>query len=127
MAVADARYNFISQLPIKEDLHIRGHRLNSTAAERGGIVYSAPTTMNVAVKKDGCVLDVELVQRGNEYDDELVLVQGEIRSMILRLTNRGNTELKEVWITIDPSVTFWIDDNDDGPTGKYLDIISLVY
>lgn len=126
LSVVEARYNFISQLPIKEALHIRGQRLNTTPAEKRGIAYSASTTMTVSVKRGGCVMDVELIQTGNEYDEDLVLVQGEIRSIILRFTNRGTTELKEVWITVDPSVTLWIDGDDSETTSKLISSLAIL-
>lgn len=126
LAVVEARYNFISQLPIKESLHIRGQRLNNTPAEKRGIAYSPSTTMTVSVKKGGCVMDVDLIQDGNEYDEGLVLVQGEIRNIVLRFTNRGTTELKEVWITVDPSVTLWIGGDNSGLISKAVPLRSIL-
>ncbi|KAG8826095.1 hypothetical protein FRC19_009702 [Serendipita sp. 401] len=110
LVLTEARYYFFSNLPVKEPLSIRGKRLNDTVAQRQEATYAPSQFTRVPVRQVGCMLSVEQVDEDDEEGDEdIVMVQGEIYSVVLRITNRGIEEINEVWLTAADNISIWID------------------
>jgi hypothetical protein len=101
---------FISTLPVTEALSVRGKRLNDTASQRQNIVYAPSRQIVLLVKEGGCRLEAELVEDDEDDEDEPIdLIQGELHDMIIRLKNIGTSDITQIWLTIDDSVTAWVD------------------
>ncbi|KIM32672.1 hypothetical protein M408DRAFT_184959 [Serendipita vermifera MAFF 305830] len=118
LGISTAQYSFISKLPVTESLAIPGKRLNETSAQRQDVAYAPPKPLTVSVKQGGSILDVELLDDHEEADhdfydeDDIILLQGEIRRVFMRITNRGVGEVDRIWLTMDESVSVWVDEND---------------
>jgi hypothetical protein len=86
------------------------------------------------VKQGGCALDAEIVDAyddedhgGPGFDDEeeLLMLQGEVRRVLLRITNRGMEAVDQIWLTVDELMSIWVDDG-DGSITKGILILSLL-
>lgn len=58
------------------------------------------------------------------FDDgeDILMLQGEVRRVLLRITNRGAQAVDQIWLTVDESVSVWIDD-DSGSITKSMVIL----
>ncbi|PVF97590.1 hypothetical protein CPB86DRAFT_785718 [Serendipita vermifera] len=110
LCIADAKYLFISSLPVTEALSIRGKRLNDTASQRQDIVYAPSRQITLLVKEGGCRLEAEVVDEDEDDEDEPIeLIQGELHHMTVRLKNIGTSDINQLWLTVDDAVTAWVD------------------
>lgn len=105
----EARYYFLSSLPVVEPIAVKGKRLNDTLAQRQEVTYAPSQPIKVPVRSGGCIVAVELVNEEDEEEDDLVCVQGEICQSTMRITNRGVEEVREIWMTTGDSVFIWLD------------------
>ena len=109
MLLFEARYHFVSNLPVVEPIAIKGKRLNDTLTQRQEATYALSQPIKVPVRSGGCIVAVELVNEEDEEEDDFVCVQGEICRSTMRITNRGVEEVSEIWMTTGDSVIIWLD------------------
>ncbi|KAG8904219.1 hypothetical protein FRB99_002083, partial [Tulasnella sp. 403] len=97
LEVTHLTFNFLSLLPIRESLGIRGRRLNDTIAQQRSVVYADDVFMRVDVKQSGGRLKTEVLR-----DKSLpkILGTGELRRVVIRVTNTGTTDVGEVWAVL---------------------------
>lgn len=62
-------------------------------------------------------MEVEILDDYDEdhnFDDEedIILLQGEVSRIIMRITNRGAGDVDQIWLIVDESVSVWVDDGE---------------
>lgn len=107
LVVAHVTFLFLSMLPVKETLAVRGHRLQDTPHQRQNKVYAPDIRIVVQVEDPACRLQANFVD-----DRHLLLCHGEWRQMDFWLQNCGLTPIGEVWLVTRPDEEVWV-----GPGG----------
>lgn len=107
LVVAHVTFLFLSMLPVKETLAVRGHRLQDTPHQRQNKVYAPDIRITVQVEDPACRLQANFVD-----DRHLLLCHGEWRQMDFWLQNCGPTPIGEVWLVTRPDEEVWV-----GPAG----------
>lgn len=74
-----------------------------------GVEYAPSKRLTLNVRQGGLSIDAQLLDN-NDEEDGLVLVQGEVRSLTLRLTNRGAVGVGDIWLLTDDTILLWVDD-----------------
>lgn len=62
-------------------------------------------------------MDAQLLN-AEEEDDEIILLQGEVRRFLLRLKNRGAMDIGEVWMIVNDTVSVWVDNDASATEGR---------
>lgn len=111
LSITHASYEFLSLLEVKESLACRGRRLHDTASQRQAPTYATDVLMQVEVVPSDHKLIVDFV-----FDEQLVLLQGEIKFLKLWLTNSGTNPISEVWMVSGAEDEVWV-----GPEDVFVD------
>lgn len=111
LVVAHVTFLFLSMLPVKETLAVRGHRLQDTPHQRQNKVYAPDIRILVQVEDPACRLQANFVD-----DRHLLLCHGEWRQMDFWLQNCGPTPIGEVWLVTRPDEEVWVGSAGDGCT-----------
>ena len=104
LLITHVTFNFLSLLPVKESLALRGRRLFDTPIQRQSKVYAPDILIKVDVEDASQRLQAHFVD-----DRHLVLAQGEQRQMNIRLKNSGNHKIDELWLVTQNYKEVWID------------------
>lgn len=70
------------------------------------------------MKQGSSVLDAEILDIYDDedldrgFDEEILVLQGEVRRVLIRITNRGAEPVDQIWLTVDDSVLVWANDDD---------------
>ncbi|KAF8213184.1 ER-golgi trafficking TRAPP I complex 85 kDa subunit-domain-containing protein [Mycena galopus ATCC 62051] len=110
LTITHAAYDFLSLLPSTESLATRGKRLHTTAAQRHHPTYASDVFLGVHIVEATHKLLVNFVD-----DEQLVLGQGETKSLRLWFANRGTSAIGEVWMVAGGDDEIWVspDPTDD--------------
>lgn len=111
--VTHAIYDFLSLLPSTESLSSRGRRLHDTLSQRQRPTYSPDVVANVVVEEASHKLLANFVD-----DDQLVLAQGETKTMSLWFSNTGMRPVDELWLVCGPEDEICIGPEDSNDAGK---------
>ena len=100
-----------------ESLASRGRKLHDTPLQRQQPTYAPDVMMQVDVVASHHKLIASYIE-----DGQLVLMQGENKSMRLLLTNAGSRPIIEVWMVAGAEDEIWVGakDNDVVQNCKYL-------
>lgn len=102
-----------------ESLASRGRKLHDTPLQRQQPTYAPDVIMRVEVVASHHKLIASYIE-----DGQLVLMQGENKSMRLLLTNAGSRPISEVWMVAGAEDEIWVgvNDNDVTQNCKYLNL-----
>ncbi|KAJ7169750.1 ER-golgi trafficking TRAPP I complex 85 kDa subunit-domain-containing protein [Mycena filopes] len=112
LTIVHASYNFLSLLPNSESLASRGRRLQDTPAQRQHPTYAPDVLLTVDVVEATHKLLVNFV----DDQEELVLGEGENKSLTLSFVNRGTKGIGEVWMVAGADDEIWV-----GPDSQSID------
>lgn len=90
-----------------EPLASRGRRLHDTPLQRQQPTYAPDVIMRVEVVASHHKLVASYIE-----DEQLVLIQGENKSMRLWLTNTGSKPIGEIWMVAGAEDEIWVGDGD---------------
>ncbi|KAJ7654956.1 ER-golgi trafficking TRAPP I complex 85 kDa subunit-domain-containing protein [Mycena polygramma] len=107
LTIKHAAYDFLSLLHNTESLASRGRRLQSTPAQRQHPTYAPDVSLAIDVVEATHKLLVNFVD-----DQQLILGEGEHKSMRLWFANRGTKAVGEVWMVAGAEDEIWIGDDD---------------
>jgi hypothetical protein len=117
MSITHAKYDFLGLLSVTESLASRGRKLHDTPLQRQQPTYAPDIIMQVEVIASYHKLIASYIE-----DGQLVLMQGETKSMRLLLTNAGSRLINEVWMVAGAEDEIWVgaSDNDAMQDCAYL-------
>jgi hypothetical protein len=132
LCITHAKYDFLGLLSVTESLASRGRKLHDSPLQRQQPTYAPDVIMRVGVVASHHKLVVSYIE-----DGQLVLIQGENKSMRLLLTNSGSRPISEVWMVAgaEDEILVGVTDNDVMQNCAYLnwevfiflgDFVSLV-
>ncbi|KDQ08436.1 hypothetical protein BOTBODRAFT_148671 [Botryobasidium botryosum FD-172 SS1] len=105
LRIPRATYSFLSLLPVSESLATRGKRLNDTVAQRQSVMYPPDVVMKTEVGVGGGRLRAELVGGA----DDISLAHGELRRVVVKVSNVERVPVREIWYVPDEGGMFWLD------------------
>lgn len=105
LCVTDAKYDFLGLLSTSESLKCRGRRLHDTPLQRQHPTYTSDVVMQVEVVPSDYRLLVTCID-----DGDLVLFQGQNKSIRFWLTNTGSQPIGEVWVVPGKDDEIWFGD-----------------
>ncbi|KAG8949630.1 hypothetical protein FRC04_008376 [Tulasnella sp. 424] len=91
LEVTHFSFKFLSLMPVRESLGIRGRRLNDTVAQQRSVTHASDMFMRVDIKQSGGRLKVRVPRLPSS------LGLGELRSLSILVTNMGTTDISELW------------------------------
>ncbi|KAJ6604519.1 ER-golgi trafficking TRAPP I complex 85 kDa subunit-domain-containing protein [Mycena vulgaris] len=103
LTLTHTAYDFLTLLPSTETLASRGRRLHNTPAQRQHPTYAPDVLHTVDVVEATHKLLVNFVD-----DQELVLGEGENKSLRLWFANRGTKAIGEVWMVSGADDEIWV-------------------
>ena len=117
LSITHAKYDFLDLLSVTESLASRGRKLHDTPLQRQQPTYAPDVIMRVEVVASHHKLVASYME-----DGQLVLMQGENKSMRLLLTNAGSRPISEVWMVAGAEDEIWVGaaDNDVMQNCAYL-------
>jgi trafficking protein particle complex subunit 8 len=117
LSITHAKYDFLGLLSVTESLASRGRKLHDTPLQRQQPTYAPDAIMQVEVVASYHKLIASYIE-----DGQLVLMQGENKSMRLLLTNAGSRPISEVWMVAGVEDEIWVGatDNDIMQNCAYL-------
>lgn len=117
LSITHAKYDFLGLLSVTESLASRGRKLHDTPLQRQQPTYAPDVIMRVEVVASYHKLVASYIE-----DGQLVLIQGENKSMRLLLTNAGSRPISEVWMVAGAEDEIWVGatDNDIMQNRAYL-------
>jgi hypothetical protein len=112
LQIADVSYSFLSLLPAKESLVVRGPRLHDTPFQRQNKVYAPDVVVKVEVEDASQRLSAEFFD-----DNRLVLYHGERKQMRIWLSNVGTQAIGDIWLVGGQEDVFWVEESGDQGAG----------
>ncbi|KAJ7125714.1 ER-golgi trafficking TRAPP I complex 85 kDa subunit-domain-containing protein [Mycena crocata] len=103
LTITSAAYNFLSLLPNTESLACRGKRLHSTPAQRQNPTYAPDVLLGIEVVEATHKLLVSFID-----DQQLVLGEGENKTLRLEFSNCGTKAIGEVWMVAGADDEIWV-------------------
>ncbi|KAJ7900204.1 ER-golgi trafficking TRAPP I complex 85 kDa subunit-domain-containing protein [Mycena olivaceomarginata] len=122
LTITHAAYDFLSLLPSTESLASRGKRLQNTAAQRQHPTYAPDVLLTVDIVEATHKLLVNFVD-----DQQLILGEGETKSLRLWFVNRGTNAIGEVWMVAGADDEIWVSstETDDDDVSRSDNSLSL--
>ena len=108
LSITHAKYDFLDLLSVTESLASRGRKLHDTPLQRQQPTYAPDVIMQVEVVASHHKLVASYIE-----DGQLVLMQGENKSMRLLLTNAGSRPISEVWMVAGAEDEIWVGATDN--------------
>ncbi|KAH8982598.1 ER-golgi trafficking TRAPP I complex 85 kDa subunit-domain-containing protein [Lactarius akahatsu] len=108
LQITDVSYSFLSLLPAKESLVIRGRRLQDTPFQRQNKVYAPDVVVKVEVEDATQRLSAQFFD-----DNRLVLYHGERKQMRIWLSNVGTQAIGDIWLVGGREDEFWVEESRD--------------
>lgn len=108
LSITHAKYDFLGLLPVTESLASRGRKLHDTPLQRQQPTYAPDVIMRVEV-----IASYHKLAASYTEDEQLVLIQGENKSMRLLLTNAGSRPINEVWMVAGAEDEIWVGATDN--------------
>ena len=117
LSISHAKYDFLGLLSVTESLASRGRKLHDTPLQRQQPTYAPDVIMRVEAVASYHKLVASYIE-----DGQLMLMQGENKSMRLLLTNAGSRPISEVWMVAGAEDEIWAGatDNDVMQNCAYL-------
>ncbi|KAI9460993.1 ER-golgi trafficking TRAPP I complex 85 kDa subunit-domain-containing protein [Lactarius psammicola] len=106
LQITDVSYSFLSLLPAKESLVMRGRRLQDTPFQRQNKVYAPDVVVKVEVEDATQRLSAEFFD-----DNRLVLYHGERKQMRIWLSNVGTQAIGDIWLIGGHEDEFWVEES----------------
>ncbi|CCM05178.1 uncharacterized protein FIBRA_07387 [Fibroporia radiculosa] len=106
LLITHVTYSFLSLLPAKESLAVRGRRLHDTPQQRQNKAYAPDVVIKVNVEEAGQRLFANFVD-----DRHLVLAHGEHKRLKLWLSNSGSKKISELWLVTGTEDGIWVNDD----------------
>ncbi|KIO33692.1 hypothetical protein M407DRAFT_231895, partial [Tulasnella calospora MUT 4182] len=97
LEVTHFSFKFISLMPVRESLGIRGRRLNDTVTQQREVAYASDVYMRIDVNQSGGRLKVRVPRLPSS------LGLGELRNLSILVTNTGTTDITELWAVLGDS------------------------
>jgi hypothetical protein len=114
LQITDVSYSFLSLLPAKESLVMRGRRLQDTPSQRQNKVYAPDVVVKVEVEDAAQRLSAEFFD-----DNRLVLYHGERKQMRIWLSNVGTQAIGDIWLVSGLEDEFWVEESGDQGAGAH--------
>ena len=108
LSITHAKYDFLGLLSVTESLASLGRKLHDTPLQRQQPTYAPDVIVRVDVVASCHKLVASYIE-----DGQLVLIQGENKSMRLLLSNAGSRPISEVWMMAGAEDEIWVGDPDN--------------
>ncbi|CAK5264890.1 unnamed protein product [Mycena citricolor] len=109
VTITDVAYTFLSLLPVREPLAMRGARLQNTPAQRQYPTYAPDVLLKVDVVEAAHQLRASFVD-----DLQLNLYHGETRPLRVLLENCGSKPIGQMWLLVGEEDAIWLESGSSG-------------